>query len=129
MAEDPETPDEWQSAVDAADFCLLISAACQYGLITGAPRINVERCQELLERGAELAYFPTPPDRRRAGIARWLRAERESLGTTQRRVAQRSGLSEVRVSQIARAQISCDEATLSRLREAIGAIRKEQHER
>jgi hypothetical protein len=46
---EPKTPEEWQNAVDAADALLHIQSAEAYGLITGAPSVNVERCEELLE--------------------------------------------------------------------------------
>ncbi len=57
---DPKNPREWQEAVDAAQFTLLVDAANQYGLIEGCPSINVERCEEILSRGAELGYEPAP---------------------------------------------------------------------
>lgn len=56
---DPSSADEWQAAVDAADFYLSLDAARKYGLVTGGPQVNVERCEEVLQRGAELGYQPT----------------------------------------------------------------------
>lgn len=38
LPNDPETLDEWQNAVDAADALLRLEAARMYGLVTGAPR-------------------------------------------------------------------------------------------
>jgi hypothetical protein len=38
-ARDPETADEWQEAVDIAEFWLLIDSARQYGLVKGANRL------------------------------------------------------------------------------------------
>jgi len=122
---DPQTPDEWQAAVDADDFLLLVDSAQQYGLITGGEGVNVERCVALLERGADQGIFPSPPDRRRAWIGHWLRRERAALGVTQRAVAERAGLHQARVSMIERDR-GCDQATWQRLYAAIATIRKEQ---
>lgn len=55
---DPENPEQWQEAVDLAEAMLQIDSARQYGLITGGPRVDAERCAELLARGAELGYRP-----------------------------------------------------------------------
>lgn len=123
MSNDPKTPDEWQTVVDAADGLLLLDAARQFGLLTGGPVVNAARCEELLGRGFDRGVFPTPPDRRRAGIAHWLRRECRTLGVSQRRIARESGLNEMRVSLLARGRRDCDVATLERLREAIERIR------
>jgi hypothetical protein len=69
---DPETPSEWQDAVDGAHAALALHAAHEYGLIArveyGGPRdgmeigdagVNVERCEEILIRGAEMGYTPS----------------------------------------------------------------------
>jgi hypothetical protein len=56
----PRTPDEWQLAVDGAKFYLGVDAARQYGLITGGPKVNAERCQRLLELGKRKGYTPAP---------------------------------------------------------------------
>lgn len=56
---DPETPEQWQEAVNAANLWLMIDAARQYGLLT-APDVNVDRCEEVLARGKELGYTPQP---------------------------------------------------------------------
>jgi hypothetical protein len=39
---DPETPGEWQEAIDAAEFFLAVDSAEKYGLITG-PAVKLER--------------------------------------------------------------------------------------
>lgn len=57
---DPETREQWQDAVDAAEALLHFDSARQYGLIVGGPQVNVERCAELLRRGAELGIYPAP---------------------------------------------------------------------
>jgi hypothetical protein len=56
------TADEWQGAVDRAEFFLLLSSAKAYGLITGGPVVNEDRCQELLVRGKALGYEPADHD-------------------------------------------------------------------
>jgi hypothetical protein len=58
--QDPKTPEEWQDAVDAADVLLKIDAAREYGLVTGGPVVNVERCVELLKLGAARKITPRP---------------------------------------------------------------------
>jgi len=54
----PMTPAEWQEAVDAASGCLALEAARLYGLVTGGPKVNVARCEEILALGAELGVIP-----------------------------------------------------------------------
>jgi hypothetical protein len=56
---EPQTPEEWQTAVDAADALLHIQSAEAYGLITGAPTVNVERCEELLEAARRRGVTPS----------------------------------------------------------------------
>lgn len=53
----PETPQEWQLAVDLAEFYLLTDSAEQYGLVTG-PKVNVQRCEDILARGRERGFRP-----------------------------------------------------------------------
>lgn len=48
---EPETLGEWQEAADFAETCLAIDSARHYGLITGGPEINVERCMPALMAG------------------------------------------------------------------------------
>jgi hypothetical protein len=58
----PRTPRQWQEAVDSAAFLLLLDSTRQYGLITGGPAANVERCHELLAEGKRLGYRPASAD-------------------------------------------------------------------
>jgi hypothetical protein len=58
---DPQTPAEWQEAVDAAAFWLLLDDSRQYGLVTVDTIIDVARCQEVLRRGRSRNVTPTPP--------------------------------------------------------------------
>jgi hypothetical protein len=55
---DPVTPEEWQEAVNAAEFALLVDSARQYGLITGGPTFDVARCEDLLARGEAQGIVP-----------------------------------------------------------------------
>jgi hypothetical protein len=57
---DPQTPAEWQEAVDMAELLLGIDSAAQYGLLTGGPSVNAARAAELLERGRAKGYTPAP---------------------------------------------------------------------
>jgi hypothetical protein len=55
MAEpqDPQTPADWQLAVDAAAFWLLVDDARLYGLVTiTGPTVDRDRCRDILARGA-----------------------------------------------------------------------------
>ena len=55
---EPQTPEEWQNAIDAADALLHIQSAEAYGLITGAPHVNIERCEQLLEAARRRGVTP-----------------------------------------------------------------------
>ena len=50
----PTTLEEWQNAVDAANALLKLDAARLYGLVSGGPEIDADRCWEILHRAAEL---------------------------------------------------------------------------
>ena len=55
---DPQTTEEWQDAVDAAQALLEIDSAKQYGLITGGPDADVQRCEEILLYGKAQGIYP-----------------------------------------------------------------------
>ena len=57
---DPATAEEWQEAVDAAHGMLLLDSARRYGLVSGGPKIDAGRCEEILRRGAERGMTPAP---------------------------------------------------------------------
>lgn len=59
-ARDPETPEQWQQAVDAAEFLLALDSARQYGLITGGPKVHTRRCAQILSHGKAQGYTPKP---------------------------------------------------------------------
>jgi hypothetical protein len=58
--QDPQTPAEWQEAVNLARFLLDVEASKSYGLLAGGPATNVARCEELLKRGKDLGFHPAP---------------------------------------------------------------------
>jgi len=116
---DPRSPDEWQDAVDSADVLLLIDAAQQYGLVTGGPKVNIARCNELLAAGAEGGVFPSAPDRRREALGVWLHSERTRLGLAQHVLASRVETNQVRISLIERGRVDVSPVELERLRAAL----------
>lgn len=94
---DPETPDEWQEAVDAADRLMTINSAMHYGLLRAAVEpdtIDADRCADLVHRGAQQGIYPTEPIARRRAIGRWLRRERAAPGMTQRDLGRACGVSQ-----------------------------------
>lgn len=60
MNKEPNSPAEWQGAVDVAYVMLLIDSAKLYGLVSGGPEVNVERAQDIIRRGEELGVVPSP---------------------------------------------------------------------
>lgn len=57
--QDPTGSVQWQEAVDLADALLMLDSARAYGLVTGGPAVNIERCDEILKRGHDLGFRPT----------------------------------------------------------------------
>jgi hypothetical protein len=57
---DPETPEEWQDAVDAAAASLVLNRLLEFGLGEGGPAVDVGRCDEILDRGSERGVHPSP---------------------------------------------------------------------
>lgn len=62
MSQDPQTPEEWQSAVDAAQIALTVEASRVYGLVEGGPVVNVARCLAIIEQGGERGILPDVTD-------------------------------------------------------------------
>lgn len=58
MSDDPQTPAEWQEAVNLAEFCVLLDSARQYGLVRGGPKVDVERCLLVLSAGRTRGVLP-----------------------------------------------------------------------
>ena len=55
----PQTRNEWQHAANLAHALLLIDASEAYGLTTGGPDINTDRCDDILHRAEALGITPT----------------------------------------------------------------------
>lgn len=55
---DPQTPAEWQDAVNAAEASLAFESARLYGLVAGGPGIDVDRCQHILAAGRARGIVP-----------------------------------------------------------------------
>jgi len=56
--QEPKTREEWTHAVNLANFYLKLHSCIQYGLLTGGPKIKVERCQAILQKGIEQGITP-----------------------------------------------------------------------
>ena len=59
---EPHTTEEWQEAVDGAQFLLALDSCRQYGLIESDVIARVERCEEILERGKRMGVVPASDD-------------------------------------------------------------------
>jgi hypothetical protein len=55
---DPKSDDEWQEAVDLANFCLILDSCRQYGLLENVPDIDIARCEDLIRRGKQRGFEP-----------------------------------------------------------------------
>jgi hypothetical protein len=58
---EPKTRAEWQEAVDAAAAARVVADCMMYGLLVGGPTINVERCDQIIERGQAREVYPSGP--------------------------------------------------------------------
>lgn len=58
--QNPETPAEWQEAVNLADLFLSFDSARKYGLVVGGPDVDADRCDEILRAGKVRGYVPQP---------------------------------------------------------------------
>jgi len=56
----PRTKSEWQEAADAAQGALALDSARMYGLVIGGPKVNQERCIEILEKANARRVVPSP---------------------------------------------------------------------
>lgn len=72
---EPKTREEWQEAADAAEGALALDAARKFGLVTGGPVVDVERCTAILDAAAE--DWGVKP--RLDAIERYLQALRRSI--------------------------------------------------
>jgi hypothetical protein len=55
----PQTVDEWEAAAVLAAGHLMIDDARLYGFVEGGPKINRERCVEILDQAAAVGIVPT----------------------------------------------------------------------
>ena len=60
ITRDPETAAEWQEAVTAAKGALDLDDCRMYGLLTGGPRVNRERCEWVIAEGKNRGIEPAP---------------------------------------------------------------------
>jgi hypothetical protein len=61
ISRDPLSAEEWQEAIDSAQFLLLLRSAKIFGLICGGPSIDSideDRCWRLIRLGAAAGYKP-----------------------------------------------------------------------
>lgn len=56
----PETRQEWQDALDCAEGAIALDAARQYGLVRGGPKVNLDRCYQILTLGKQRGFEPRP---------------------------------------------------------------------
>jgi hypothetical protein len=66
---DPASLEEWRMAATTAAGLRLIADAQMYGFITGGHEINVERCDEILERAAKQGIVPTAAEAEQAALS------------------------------------------------------------
>lgn len=55
----PTTPAEWREAAVFAAAALMLDSARQYGLVTGGPIVNVDRCVDVLAEAKGRGVEPT----------------------------------------------------------------------
>ena len=58
MTMDPQTPEEWQTAATMAHLLLTIESARMYGLIEGGPKVDLQRCEQILELARRRKVYP-----------------------------------------------------------------------
>jgi hypothetical protein len=57
---DPNNEQEWQGAVNAAEFFLALESARLYGLVEHDFRLDTARCEDILRRGKDRGFVPAP---------------------------------------------------------------------
>jgi hypothetical protein len=55
---EPESPKEWQEAVNLAELYSLVDSAVKYGLVEYTGKISIERCYDILEQGRKRGVYP-----------------------------------------------------------------------
>ena len=56
---EPQTPEQWQLAVDAAQGVLATAFIQALGFVEGGPEYNVARCVDVLERASDMGITPS----------------------------------------------------------------------
>jgi hypothetical protein len=85
----PDTAIQWQDAVDAANACMVIEAAREYGLVCGGPEVDLRRCIQILAAGLERGIRPTP-----GSPARYFRVWNNAEEKAAEKLGGRSGMNE-----------------------------------
>lgn len=93
-AQDPQTNAEWQEAVDLASALLHLDSARQYGLVTGGPVVNVERCVQILADGAQRGFTHAPDH-----LERFLATHNQAPAPAKATTPTRNGESKIHVFQ------------------------------
>lgn len=55
---EPQNLQEWQEAVDAAEFLIGIDSARKFGLIETTANIDINRCEEIIRKGKQVGVTP-----------------------------------------------------------------------
>jgi hypothetical protein len=56
--QEPGSSEEWQEAVNLAELYSRVDAAVKYGFITFTGKIDINRCEDILEQGRRRGVFP-----------------------------------------------------------------------
>jgi hypothetical protein len=54
----PKSSEEWQEAVNLAELYSRVDAAVKYGFISFTGKIDISRCEEILEQGRRRCVYP-----------------------------------------------------------------------
>lgn len=56
--QDPNTPQEWQEAINRAVLFRALHASKFYGMVEGGPTIDIDRCDEIFAQAIAQGYRP-----------------------------------------------------------------------
>jgi hypothetical protein len=56
--QEPGSSEEWQEAVNLAELYSRVDAAVKYGFISFTGKIDISRCEDILEQGRRRGVFP-----------------------------------------------------------------------
>lgn len=54
----PESPEEWQNAVNIAEALIGVELGRQYGVFSGGPRVDVVRCLDFVGTAVRMGIVP-----------------------------------------------------------------------